>query len=59
MWEKSANACIIYLSVSNIINYAAENFYMIVGTKSMKIMFYCSTVFVANYCKVLLTHLEE
>ena len=57
---RKINKCMHHIpGVSAIINSAKENFYLIVGTKSMRIMFYCSTAFVANYRKVLLTHSEQ
>lgn len=57
---RKINKCMHHIpGLSTIINSAKENFSMIAGTKSMRIRFYCSTAFVANYCKVLLTHLEH
>lgn len=56
---RKINKCMHHIpGISTVINSAKENLCMIAGTKSMRIMFYCSTAFVANYCKVLLTHLE-
>lgn len=57
---RKINKCTHHIpGIITIINSAKENFCMIAGTKSMRIMFYCSTVFVTNYCKVLLARLED
>lgn len=57
---RKINKCMHHIpSISTIINSAKENFCTIMSMKSMRIMFYCSTACVANYGRVLLTHLEH